>query len=163
MVEIDVTTLPDHLGTDAKESLPHSSLDESSEWEFDPDEEILVQKLSDLGLHTPPEINTEILDDLEVGDLRCIARVMKRCAEDNENPPVDPAVRKVNSLSFVNPLTNEKQEDPRVEEMRQKLKETYDGVLLGTEVIPDPPKRGPYAKANISVIEGQCLHARDPL
>ena len=113
----------------------------------------MVQKLSDLGLHRPPETNTEILDELEVGDLRCIARVMMRCAEENENPPVDPAVRKVNSLFFVNPLTNEKQEDPRVEEMRQKLIETYDGVLLGTEVIPDPPKRGPYGEAYIPLID----------
>ena len=39
--------------------------------------------------------------------------------------------------------------DPRLDELRAKLHQDYDGKVLRKEVIPDPPERGQYGMAYI--------------
>ena len=45
-------------------------------------------------------------------------------------------------------------DDPRVEHLRAKLHEDYDGIVLRDEVIPNPPERGEYGYAYIPLKEG---------
>jgi hypothetical protein len=56
-------------------------------------------------------------------------------------------------LFTVNPITHEKEEDPRIVEFRKKIETDYEGVVLGSEIPQDPPKRGPYGEAYIPLIE----------
>ena len=45
--------------------------------------------------------------------------------------------------------------------MREKIHRDYDGTVLGTEVLPDTPVRGPYGQAFIPFKEGaQPIKAR---
>jgi hypothetical protein len=54
------------------------------------------------------------------------------------------------------------QEDPRIEGLRQKIHEEYDGVVLRTEVIPNPPVRGVNGEAMIILKEGAVPQRQKP-
>jgi hypothetical protein len=53
-------------------------------------------------------------------------------------------------------------EDPRIEGLRQKIHEEYDGVVLRTEVIPNPPVRGVNGEAMIILKEGAVPQGQKP-
>ena len=46
------------------------------------------------------------------------------------------------------------EKDPRVEELRKKMHDEYDGVVLRDEFLPNPPVRGDYGHAFIPLKEG---------
>ncbi len=41
-----------------------------------------------------------------------------------------------------------------VDELRAKLNEDYDNIVLGEEIFPDPPHRGPHCTAHIILKPG---------
>ena len=103
-------------------------------------------------MHIPESGNDEVLDHLSLRELRYVARELAK-HETSGGENVNGEVRQINALFSVNPLTNEVEEDPQIEKFREKIHEDFDGVLLGTEVIPDPPERGPYGEAYIPRID----------
>ena len=44
-------------------------------------------------------------------------------------------------------------EDPRIQAFRTKIHEDYDGVVMCSDVTPDPPVRGPYGYAYIPLVD----------
>ena len=52
--------------------------------------------------------------------------------------------------------------EPRVEMLRTKIHEDYDGVVLRDEVIPNPPVRGPNGYAYIPLKEGAIPQRQKP-
>ena len=50
----------------------------------------------------------------------------------------------------------------KLEELRKKVHEDFDGTALGNEVIPDPPVRGNYGYAYIPQEENAMLTCQKP-
>ena len=81
-------------------------------------------------LHDPNDL-------LKEAEIRLVARKLSVFSEK----------KKVRGIIQVFP--SEDAEEAWVEEYRKKIHETYDGIVLREEVIPDPPVRGKYGYAKI--------------
>ena len=84
-------------------------------------------------------------------DLRFIRRVLLKSDAASD--------RYVRPLVVTPDPTNE---DPAVKELTEALHREYDGVVMGTEVVPDPPIRGPYGQAYIPLKEGAVPYRTRP-
>ena len=94
-----------------------------------------------MNLHLPPMSAEPQMAKLSKGDERWLAGKLMKEEKEREIRPM--VISSGESIS----------EDPRVEELREAIHRDYDGVVLGTEVIPDPPERGPYGYAFIPLKE----------
>lgn len=94
-----------------------------------------------LRLHLPAQGLGERETPLKSSDVKCMVRNLQKNAEP-----------KAVSL-IIRSHEGQGVEDPRVEEYRAKIIEDYGGVVLASEVKPDPPIRGPYGQAYIPLKE----------
>jgi hypothetical protein len=117
------------------------------------DEHLLetMYRLETLGLHMPETADTAICVTLDDEELKYVAHEVNRIHWEHGSPsPED--VRYVNALFSVNPLTNEKEVDPKVLQKWAQVKKDYEGVVLGSVIPLNPPKRGPYGEAYIPLV-----------
>ena len=109
----------------------------------------MINAIEALSLEVPTTADVLVPDALTEREIEHVVRQLQK----HQNCEDEDDLRTINALFSVNPLTNEKIEDPLVEEFRKKIHDDYDDKLLGTEVIPDSPKRGPYGEAYIALLE----------
>ena len=80
----------------------------------------------------PENTETVVPEKLGVRELRHIARQFLLESVEEGPHESEKEMVKINQLFAVNPLTDEKEEDPEIENFRKKILETYEGNLLGT-------------------------------
>ncbi len=90
---------------------------------------------------SPPTEGDEYPEFLETSEIQQVAEHLNHC---------------VNSSHYVRHVEAREEENgevepPYVEEMRKKIHEDYDGTALGSEPPIDPPVRGRYGYANITL------------
>ena len=102
------------------------------------------QELWKMQLHLPLEGFDQESSPLCSDDVRCIARNLRDAIPSGENLTISQIIQ-----------THQGQvpEDCRIEEFRARIHKDYDGSVLCTEVLPDPPVRGPYGYAYIPLVD----------
>jgi len=116
--------------------------------QWDAEVSLLLQKMD---LKLPPNSEELQTRSLSKTDLRCIERVLSRSEATPER--------------YVRPLVMTPEpngDDPLVAKLTEALHSEYDGEVLGTEVVPDPPIRGPYGQAYIPLKEGAVPYRTRP-
>lgn len=122
--------------------------------EWDQEIDLLIKKLD---LQLPPDEQKMPLGQreqpLKKAELKHIRRILQKIEKlDAPDKQVRPLI-----------LTPEPTEpEAKVKELEEALHRDFDGVVLGTEVLPDPPIRGPYGQAYIPLKEGAIPYRTRP-
>ena len=105
------------------------------------------QELWKMQLHIPLEGFDMETSPLRSDDVRCIARNLHSLSDSS----VEAGNLAIHQI--IQAHQGQVEEDPRVEQFRAKIHEDYDGTVLRTDVLPDPPVRGPYGYAYIPLVD----------